>query len=302
MARTSPPLPPKVRISHGRYYYVSRQGKKVIWVPLTKVDEGDAALLESLRELHKPSAATVSDLIYSYLSDGMDNLKASTRADYRKRIAPLLKVFGHMPPESVTSGHVAQYLLRREKVGHGASGNREIAILSSAYNYGQRHGLTEANPCRGVRRNRETPRDRYIRDSEFLSAFNEASEAFQDLMAVALLTGLRQGDLRSMRREAITAEGLLMEESKTGKRRLIEWSDRLRYFVTRAASRNPESPYVFTNTRGQPWGLWAIQSAMRRLKVDWRFHDIRAKAESDHKTGFGLMPLYNRAKRQKPVR
>jgi len=166
----------------------------------------------------------------------------------------------------------------------------------------QRNGLVEVNPCRRVRRNQERPRSRYVSDTEFRAAFEATGEAFQDLLAVALLTGLRQGDLRTMRRDQVSKEGLTVTESKTGRVRLIEWSDALRFFVTRAMSRAPESPYVLTNARGQPWGMWAVQSAMRRLGVDWRFHDIRAKAESDHAQGLDLLPLYRRAKRYKPVR
>jgi hypothetical protein len=46
----------------------------------------------------------------------------------------------------------------------------------------------------------------------------------------------------------------------------------------------------------------AIQSAMRRLDVSWTFHDLRAKADSDHETGLGLMCRYNRARRLRAVK
>lgn len=295
-------LPAKVHQKHGRFYYVSRQHGRLVWTALSRVDEGDAALHQALADLHRPGAATVTELLHSYLIHGTGELKAATLADYRKRATPILKVFGHMAPGAVTSSHVAQYLERRKKAGHGPSGNREMAVLSSAMNFGMRQGIVEGNPCRGVRRNREKPRTRYVRDAEFREAFDRAPEALQDLLAVALLTGLRQRDLRELRRHQLTREGILLEESKTGKRRLIEWSDALRFFVTRATSRAPGAEHVLTNTRGQPWGLWAIQSAMTRLGVDWRFHDLRAKAESDHATGLGLLPLYKRARRSKPVR
>ena len=36
---------------------------------------------------------------------------------------------------------------------------------------------------------------------------------------------------------------------------------------------------------------------MRRLKVEWTFHDLRAKAESDSETGLGLLTRYKRARR-----
>lgn len=297
-----PRLPPKVHLSHGRYYYVTRKAGKLVWTPLSREAEGRSALYDALADLSRPSADTVSDLLQAYVTHGMGELKPATVHDYRLRIKPLLKVFGAMPPEGVATAHVARYLEARKKSGKAPSGNREVAVLSSAYNFGMRNGLIDCpNPCYGARRNKERPRTRYVRHEEFLEAFNRAPEPVQDLLAVAYLTGLRQKDLRTLKRSQISRDGILLEESKTGKRRLIEWSDSLRYFVTRAMTRAPKSDHVLTNSRGEPWGGWAIQSAMTRLGPDWTFHDLRAKAESDHKEGMGLMSLYKRARRTKPV-
>jgi hypothetical protein len=50
-----------------------------------------------------------------------------------------------------------------------------------------------------------------------------------------------------------------------------------------------------------------VQSQVRRVrerlgKHNWTLHDIRAKAESDHSEGLGLLPLYRRVHRITPVR
>jgi len=168
-----------------------------------------------------------------------------------------------------------------------------------------RRGDCEYNPCRGVRRNKQKPRTRYVRDDEFLKVFEAASEPFQDFLAALYLTGFRQQDLRSLRRDQLTPNGIRIEESKTGKLRIVSWSESLRFFIMRACTR-VDSSYVFTNSHGEQWREWAIQSVVRRLKAeighDWTLHDIRAKAESDHSEGLGLLPLYKRAIRVKPVR
>jgi hypothetical protein len=41
---------------------------------------------------------------------------------------------------------------------------------------------------------------------------------------------------------------------------------------------------------------------MRRLNVNWPFHDIPSKADSDHETGLGLKRRYNRARLLKAVK
>lgn len=304
-------LPARVHAKNGSYHYdLGRdEAGKRRWVKLCRISDGDHALYKALAELTKPRVRTLGDLFDSYLgSRTFAALAPRTQKDYLFYINGNLRaVFGETDPADVTSGHIAQYLQRRLESGAGVVANREIACLSTVYNYGMRLGKVETNPCRGVRRNPQPPRTRYVEDDEFLKAFNAAPEAFQDFLAALYLTGLRQGDVRRLRRSQITPQGIRVEQAKTGKVVIIEISEALRYFIIRAQTRAPHSPYVFTNTRGEPWGHWAIQSQVRRLRekigrYDWTLHDVRAKAESDHKEGLGLLPLYKRAARLKPVR
>src|SRR5690606_30406586 len=104
---------------------------------------------------------------------------------------------------------------------------------------------------------------RYVQNDEFLTAFNAAPEAFQDFMAALYLTGLRQGDIRRLKRSQITPQGIRVEQGKTRKTVIVAMSEALRYFVIRAQTRAPESPYVFTNSQGEPWTVWAVQSQAR---------------------------------------
>ena len=125
-------------------------------------------------------------------------------------------------------------------------------------------------------------------------------------MAGIYLMGLRPGEAREMRREQITPNGIRWQESKTGKVKIVEWSSALQFFITRASSRSPDSPYVLTNSLGGRWTEWVMHSVLRRIRqrVDverWTWHDLRAKAESDSAEGMGLLPLYKRHTRIKPV-
>ena len=53
-------------------------------------------------------------------------------------------------------------------------------------------------------------------------------------MELAVLTGLRRGDLLALTRENLTDDGIELVESKTDKALIIEWSDELRDVVRRA--------------------------------------------------------------------
>lgn len=303
------PLPPRVRVKNGAYHFDlgrDESGRRR-WKKLCRLCDGEHALYKAIAELKRPRARTLGDAFDLFLAKGIVTLAPRTQRDYLVYInGKLRKVFGETPPEEVDSGHIAQYLQRRMENGGGVVANREIACLSSVYNFAMRQGLCRSNPCRGVRRNPQPPRQRYVRDDEFLKAFEAAPTEFQDFLATLYLTGFRQGDLRRLKKNQLTPHGIRIEESKTGKVRVVKWSEAVRFFVTRACSRVPESEAVFTNSRGEPWSEWAIQSVVRRLRAkvkhDWTLHDVRAKAESDHSEGMGLLPLYKRVKRITPVR
>jgi integrase len=291
-------IPKSIYPRGGRWYKVVR-GK---WHPLTRVDEGIRALREALLDL--PTEAdprTIGELLPRYLAEA--EITETTRREYRRICSSrLVHHFGRVPVGALTTVHVAKYLEKRKQDGRGAMGNRERAVLSGAYEFAMRKGWATANPCRGIRRNKERRRERYVTDAEFLAAFEAAPEPLQDVMAIALLTGSRQGDLRNLKREDLRQDGIYVLEGKTaattGKRRLVAWSDALRFFVRRALERQatiaakgadklthrrdrPVSEYVLTNKFNRPWTMAGLQTAIKRLNVEWHFHDLRAKAASD---------------------
>jgi len=296
---------PAVVEKDGRYYKIIRNK----WHPLTRVDEGPNALYRALYELDPARPGTIGELMNVYRAAGMDSLRPSTRARYGLMLTRLQHHFGKMRIGALKPSQVAVFLEKRRKAGRGAvAANREFAVLSSVHDFGMRQGWLEANPCRGIRRNPEKPRRRIVTDAEFLEGFGKAPEPFQDLMAGAFLSGVREGDVIGWRRsEHLRPEGIVFVQSKTGKPQTVEWSDALRYFVRRAMARFPDSEYVFTNRFGQQWTVWAVSSQMRRLGVDWTFRDLRAKAQTDspHSVlghGAAMEAVYRKMIRTRPVR
>lgn len=295
-----PRLPRNVEVKGLSYYYRRQINGKRERVWLSHVADGEHELFKALAQLHKPSARTVADLLHTFLLNS--DLKPSTLKGYRIWAKQLTEVFGAMHPHDVTAGHIAQFLELQKKAGKAVTGNRQRAVLSSAYSYGLRAGLVEMTPFTvQIRRNRENPRRRYVRDEEYQDALDRASPHFRDFLEMAYLTGLRQKDLRELTTDSLTRNGIQIEESKTGRRVTVRWSRELRKAVRRAQNR-ADGPFVLTNTKGAPWTVSALQNNMRRLRVDWTLHDLRAKAESDHKTGLGLLSLYKRDRKITPVR
>lgn len=279
---------------------------------LARFDEGEAAVYAALAKIISPKATTIADMLLAFrLSFEFRELAHRTQLDYCKYIdGALVPTFGHMAPHELTTAECAQWLRLEKQRGAGSQANKKMACLSSAYQFALGTGMAEFNPCRGIRRNKTRARDRYVRHDEFLLYFEPAPEHLQDIMAGIYLMELRPHEARDMLKTSLTPKGIVNEgETKTGKLKIIEWSPALQFFLTRATSRAPHSPYVFTNSRGEKWTETAMHSALATVRDTlppgsprWTFHDLRAKGESDHKDGgHGLLSLYKRARFVRPV-
>jgi integrase len=302
---------PGVTEKDGRYYKIIRNR----WHGLSRIDEGVPALYRALYELDPAKPHSIGDLIRAYRAIGMDELRPATRSDYLRILIRLDHHFGKMTIPALRPSHVAVFLEKRKKAGRGATrANRERAVLSSVFEFGLRQdgwGI-EANPCRGIRRNKERPRKRHVKDPEFLEVFEASPEPFQDLLAAGFLSGTRETDIVAWSvSQHWKPHGIVYVESKTGKEHTVEWSKAFAFFVERARrrtiERNPDSDLIFTNRHGQPWTVWAINSQMARLGRPWAFRDLRAKAQTDSEHpvlghAAAMEKVYRKALRTRPVR
>ena len=128
---------------------------------------------------------TIGELLDDYLQLVKAKVEAGKRSarTYRDNVveaAQLKKAFGRMPPSSLKTSHVWTYLHKARGKEAPVRANREIALLSAAFNHAANAGIVERNPCIGAQRNEETPRDRYISDAELL-AFVEFARAGKHL-------------------------------------------------------------------------------------------------------------------------
>jgi hypothetical protein len=295
---------PGVVEKDGRYYKIIKNK----WYALTRIDEGTTVLYRALHELDPLRPGTIGELLNLYRAVGMDHLKPATVKDYHNILLRLDHHFGHMPIGSLKTNHVSHFReMRRRKGKGGIRANREVAVLSAAFELGLREMVCEFNPCRGGKRNTERPKSRAVTDAEFLAIFEKANEPFQELIAAAFLTGARQTDVISWTRSQMKPEGIDYVESKTRKAHLQEWSKALQFFVERAIARAPEAELIFTNTRGLAWSTSGIASQLARLDSPWCFKDLRAKAQTDspHSVlghGAQMEAVYRKKLRTKPVR
>lgn len=97
--------------------------------------------------------------------------------------------------------------------------NREIALLSHAFTIAREWGLTDkANPCFGVRRNKEKPRDYYAGEIVWNAVYAEAVQELKDAMDLAYLTGQCPADVLKIAATDLNNGFLLIGQGKTEKR------------------------------------------------------------------------------------
>lgn len=213
----------------------------------------------------------------------MSELAPATQKHYRTTGLRMLHHFGHLLLEELEPTHCAQFLKWCRENSRATTGNREKAFMSSVFEFAMAEGWCSYNPWRGVRRNKERPSKRYVEHEILMATVDRAPPALQPLLAIAYLTGIRQTDLRLARQHQITPEGLLIDESKTGKRNLHEITSTVRHFLDMAVTRARSfgSDFIFVSARGLPLSEWGLQSALRRFGAGFRFRDLRPKAQTD---------------------
>ena len=142
--------------------------------------------------------------------------KPRTQQDNLKELKQLRKAFDNAPIDAITPQVVAQY---RDARTAKVRANREIALLSHVFTIAREWGMTEkANPCAGVRRNKETPRDFYADSAVWDAVYVQAAQELKDAMQLAYLTGQRPADVLKITVNDLSDDFLMVSQGKTQKR------------------------------------------------------------------------------------
>lgn len=199
-----------------------------------------------------------------------------------RSLCMLRKVFDAVGIDTITPQHVAQYRDRRG-IKAPVRANREIALLSHIWNMAREWGYTaKENPVRGVRKNKEKPRDFYADDAVWAAVYAAACDELRDAMDVNYLTGQRPADVLKMRFSDIKDGAIEVQQNKTKKKLRILLSNggaptELAKVIDRIRSRKRKVASLF---------LVATPSgkALNPYTLRTRFSSARDKASAEAKT------------------
>jgi integrase len=145
------------------------------------------------------SAPTINDLCDRFESDHLPRTRPSTQHDYRTMITREIRpALGKMKVAAVTFSDVDR-LHRRITQRAPFVANRTLAVLSAMFGLAAKLQWRESNPVKGVARNQEPPRARYLSADE-LARLLEAlamhpERQFADICLLLLLTGARLNEV-----------------------------------------------------------------------------------------------------------
>lgn len=289
-------LPARVYRKHGAYYFVSAENK---WLRLAP--EGDkAGMHRALAELADGSGTRLKAVLERYRDEVLPGKAIKTRQDQARQIELLIRDFGSARPADVKPSHVAAFL---DAYPSPIQANRIVALLSHVYKKAIRWGDAEANPCTGVERNPDRPRQVYVGHDRFWQAWRDAPERIQLAMELAYITGQRQADILRLRWSDCTDDGLYFTQGKTGNQVVIGWSEWLHDVLARCKDGQSKvaSMHVLADGHGQRLTSSGFQSAwqkfMRGRTDRFQFRDIRKKSANDAANGEHLGHKDNRTLR-----
>lgn len=152
------------------YYYRDAQGKDI---PLGSDLDQARIKWAQLEAKEKPlDLLTMKGIFDRYTRDIIPKKAPRTQRDNLAELKKLRELFDDAPIDSITPATIAGY---RDARTAKVRANREIATLSHVFNMAREWGLTtKENPCQGVRKNREKPRDYYANDVVWTAVYNKA--------------------------------------------------------------------------------------------------------------------------------
>jgi len=285
------------------YYYRDLLGKDI---PLGKDLDKARIKWAELEAKEKPlDLRTMKGIFDRYIRDIVPKKAPRTQKDNLSEIKQLRPMFDSAPIDSITPATIAGY---RDARSAKVRANREIATLSHVFNIAREWGLTtKENPCQGVRKNRETPRDYYANDVVWDAVYKKAAQELKDAMDLAYLTGQRPADVLVMRKDDAEGGYFGVQQNKTNKKLRIQMTtggeaNSLGILIAEISERNAQhvSNYLIVSRHGKRmtatmlrkrWDTAREKARLEAIKAgdellasrigSFQFRDIRPKAASE---------------------
>ncbi len=217
----------------------------------------------------------------------LDDYIRVTRRNFNSDVSRLKKLTEHFKDvelREITPMMIEQFKKSRLKAGNAKSTcNRYLALMKKMFNMAIEEGYLEENAVSKVKlySEHDNLRERILTEKEQERLIRSCSEAIRPIVVVALNSGMRIGEILSLRWNQIdfASNRIRVEKTKSDRVRFVPINSVLREELECLRSKNGHEPYLFFNAQTQKPILRmdkSFKSACRRAEIEGlRFHDLR---------------------------
>jgi integrase len=199
---------PPIRVSLGKYPDITiEQARKQAGLIVQTIQAGgDPA---ATRRAHREEM-TFRELFELYIERNAKLRKLTWKEDETKYKQYLARPLGGKKLSAIGKREVANIHHSISQADRPTTANRVLALISSVYGWAISQDLMQTNPAKGITRNRERSRDRFIQADElphfFAALITEPLDTVRDYIWISLLTGARRANVLAMRWRDISFE------------------------------------------------------------------------------------------------
>ena len=237
--------------------------------------------------LKKESQTTFNELVDLYVENYQDQKSFHS---FKRFIIPVLKeIFGDRRLARITYLDLETFRNKRKGAitNRGtprgeARVNREMAVLKHILNKAVEWQLLSVCPFgkgASLMFKENNHRLRFLSEEEVEALLKTSSPHLRPIVETALDTGMRSGELLTLKWEQINNGFIYLKETKGNKSRQIQVNDHLsQVFLKLWQQHHLKSPYVFCGRNGQNLGSVkkSFATACAKAGIEgFRFHDLR---------------------------
>ena len=211
--------------------------------------------------------------------------KKSWKDDIGKIEKDMIPAFGNLPLSSITTRDVQRYQTKIKTRTSGSTSNRHYSLLNRMFNLAIQWQFLEKNPCKGVKKHKESGgKERYLKNDElkrFLTALDEVKQGVSThAIRFLLFTGMRMSEALQLLWENVDLDSgnVLLPETKGGKSRTVVLNE-LAMGILEKMKSFKKNVYVFPGV-GPKGHLTSPKKVFQTVKAKagiekFRVHDLR---------------------------
>lgn len=192
----------------------------------------------------------------------------------------LKRFFGGKYLNEITVMDVNKFKTERAQQVSVATTNRALSLLKSMFNRAVEWDKTKNNPVRKIKLFKENnKRLRFLEQEEITKLLSNCSNHLYPIVIVAINTGMRKGEILSLKWHDIDFQRDVAHllNTKSGEKREIPLNETAKRTLI-AIPKHPDSPYIFCNKNGEPYGdiKKSFLTAIGKSGIiNFHFHDLR---------------------------